>query len=69
MHYPDKCELDKWMNPHTRNDIIQTIIYGLLVYIIFNNDTKEILNKYIKDYFEIQLLIFVVFYYIIHKSI
>lgn len=68
MHYIDKCKLDEYMNPHMRNDIINTIIYTLIVYLIFNEDSQKTLSILTnKNTLTIQLIIFSSIYYVIQN--
>lgn len=45
MNYKDRCSMSSYMNPHIRNDLINIMIYTLLAYLVFNDDTKRMINN------------------------
>ena len=70
MNYLDKCKLSKYINPHTRNDIITTIIYTLIVYLIFDRDTMFFISSISKNnVFIIQILLFALVFFMMNQII
>ena len=60
MNYKDKCSMSSFMNPHLRNDLINILIYTLLAYLIFNNDTKRFLKHMYLQLLVYAFLLFVI---------
>ena len=62
-----KCEskYTKFLNPITRNKILETLIYSILFYLIINTDMRKYISSFTKQVDIISTLYFAISYNIV----